>query len=237
MQALYESMIGTRDGVRLLDRHLRRLADAGVPGPVVEAVIERIANVCLALDQPAKLRVTVRRDGVTAEVLVAKARRPLRLKTVPGYDPSDAERAQKRLHRAWIEPARSAAVAAGADEALVVSEDGRVGETTTSNVFLRDADGRLLTPAEDGITPGVVRSWVLEQRRVEVRAVTDTDLRRARSAFLTTAGRGIVPVTAIDDRVLEDDPEVDALHHAWLALPLSLPVGSGSSARPIGTAS
>lgn len=69
-----------------------------------------------------------------------------------------------------------------------------------------------------GIVPGIVRGWLLERADVTVREVRREELASLRSGFLTTAGRGVVPVHAIDGRKLVLDPEVETFHTQWTAL-------------------
>jgi len=92
----------------------------------------------------------------------------------------------------------------GVNEAIVCSSSGSVAEGATSNVFVVEA-GALMTPALDiGILDGVTRGKVLELARgagVETREVSflaPESLRAADEVFLTSAVRGILPVTLVD---------------------------------------
>jgi len=97
--------------------------------------------------------------------------------------------------------AQRAAVAAGADEALLVCE-GRVLEGAMSN-FFAVVDGALRTaPVADGVLPGIVRASVLDLARagavrVEERAVLEDELPRASECFCTNSLIGVQPVTRI----------------------------------------
>jgi branched-chain amino acid aminotransferase len=132
---------------------------------------------------------------------------------VEGYDPADRSREQKRAARAWAE----AAEAAAGGEALLVAADGAIGETTRANVFA--ILGRtVVTPRVAGILPGVTRSFVLEHTGAVERTLPLADLRVADGAFLTTAGRGIVPLADVGGRRIGKHPLVDELAAAWRAL-------------------
>ena len=94
--------------------------------------------------------------------------------------------------------------APGVNEAIFCSGGGSVAEGATSNVFYVAA-GVLCTPAlEVGILDGVTRGKVLELARgagiatSEPGFVAPEDLRRADEVFLTSAVRGILPVTTVD---------------------------------------
>jgi branched-chain amino acid aminotransferase len=132
---------------------------------------------------------------------------------VEGYDPADRSREQKRAERAWADAAETAA----GGEALLVSADGLVGETTRANVFAI-LGGAVVTPPLAGILPGVTRSFALERTGAVERPLKLADLRVADAAFLTTAGRGIVLLADVGGRRLAGHPLVDELAAAWRAL-------------------
>src|SRR6187551_3016864 len=91
----------------------------------------------------------------------------------------------------------------GAYEAILCADDGSVAEGSTSNVFAV-VRGELWTPGSDvGILDGITRAKVLELARgagvtvIERRMMPD-DLRSAEEAFLTSATRGVLPISTID---------------------------------------
>jgi branched-chain amino acid aminotransferase len=93
----------------------------------------------------------------------------------------------------------------GANEALMVGEDGRILEGLSSN-FFAVKDGILWT-AEDGVLPGITRSLVLETVRklgleVKLEGVLVSDLSLIGEAFLTSSSRSVLPVRQIDDIVI-----------------------------------
>lgn len=97
---------------------------------------------------------------------------------------------------------------ATANEAILCSPAGSVAEGATSNVFFVAA-GVVCTPAlEVGILDGVTRTKVLGLARaasLEVREpsfVAPAELRGANEVFLTSAVRGILPVTSVDGAVV-----------------------------------
>ena len=92
----------------------------------------------------------------------------------------------------------------GANEAILCSSRGSVAEGATSNVFVVKGSA-LSTPAiEVGILDGVTRGKVLELARgdgLETRELAFLSpelMRDADEVFLTSAVRGILPVTAVD---------------------------------------
>lgn len=169
-------------------------------------------------------RPTVVRFDVAAGTCVSSRARtpgdpgPVRLALVPGFDPGDVTRERKLAARGWAEEAEDAARTAGADEPLLVSPTGLVGETSRASLFVVDAAGRVVTPPARGLLPGVTRAWALEAAGATEHPLTTGELGDARAAFLTTAGRGVVPVAAIDGRALATDDRVRELVAAWRAL-------------------
>ena len=100
--------------------------------------------------------------------------------------------------------AKQQARAAGAYEALQVDADGRVTEGTSTNAWIVDADGSLVTrPADRAILNGITRLRLIDLARragyrVEERAFTLAEAKRAREAFLTSTTSFVLPVTRID---------------------------------------
>jgi len=93
----------------------------------------------------------------------------------------------------------------GAYEAILCGADGSVAEGSTSNLFTV-VHGEVRTPPlEVGILDGITRAKVLDLCRkdgiklVEMRMFPD-ELRAADEAFITSATRGVLPVTRIDDK-------------------------------------
>lgn len=213
MGGVFETMLIDEGRVRLLDRHLGRLAASEVPEPVIQEVRELVARLTTAATEPVVVRIDVVGDRVLARPRDPRAPTPVSGLLVEGYDPGDATRQRKRTDRAWADAAETAA----GGEALLVSPQGLVGETTRANVFAILGDV-VVTPAVVGILPGVTRSWVIERLGAIERALTLDELRNADGAFLTTAGRGIVALADVDGSRIPAHPLVEQLAEAWRAL-------------------
>ena len=103
--------------------------------------------------------------------------------------------------------AQSEAIAAGADQAILLNERGFVAECSTSNIFLVVAE-KLLTPSvESGILPGVTRELVLELARglgvaARVGEIPLNHLLGADEAFMTNSLIEVMPITAVDGKPL-----------------------------------
>ncbi len=111
----------------------------------------------------------------------------------------------KTTSRADYVFARIEARRAGAEDALFLTTQGYLSESTTANIFLvrraADAVVELATPSlECAILPGTTRSWLLRWaasaglRPVEG-SLTPDELAAADEAFLSSSVAGILPVT------------------------------------------
>jgi branched-chain amino acid aminotransferase len=100
--------------------------------------------------------------------------------------------------------ARREAAAAGANEAILLNDNGLVAEGSTSNLFLVSG-GTLGTPDRNsGLLPGITREVVINLA-VEVgiqtieRSITLDDLFQAEEVFCTSSVIEIMAVTSIDN--------------------------------------
>ena len=81
------------------------------------------------------------------------------------------------------------------------------------------ADGTLVVPRLRGILASVTRSWAVDVTGAVEADVPLAELLAARGAAVLTAGRGVIPIAAVDDTPLARDPLFDALHTTWRGLP------------------
>lgn len=94
----------------------------------------------------------------------------------------------------------------GAFEAWQVGPDGVVTEGTSTNAWIVDAKGTVLThPADHRILGGITRESVLKVARaagikVAERPFTLKDARAAGEAFLTSTTAAVLPVVSVDGR-------------------------------------
>jgi branched-chain amino acid aminotransferase len=92
-----------------------------------------------------------------------------------------------------------------AHEAILCAGDGSVAEGASSNVFAVVAGEVRTPPTEVGILDGITRAKVITLCHeagipCAERRLTPDELRGADEVFLTSATRGVLPVTQIDDR-------------------------------------
>jgi D-alanine transaminase len=100
--------------------------------------------------------------------------------------------------------ARQKAKAEGAQEAIFVDVDGTIKEGAATNVWIVSEDGVLITrPADHGILRGITRATVMDvaaklDLKVEERAFTVEEAKRAREMFLTAATSVVIPIVSLD---------------------------------------
>jgi D-alanine transaminase len=100
--------------------------------------------------------------------------------------------------------AKEAARAEGAKEAWFVDEKGYITEGASSNAWIVDKDGRLITrQVDNAILRGVTRSTLVDLLRREgvelaERPFTVEEAKAAREAFITSATNIVMPVVRID---------------------------------------
>ncbi|QBI53688.1 aminotransferase class IV [Streptomonospora litoralis] len=94
----------------------------------------------------------------------------------------------------------------GAGEAVFANTAGNLCEGTGSNVFVV-LDGDLVTPPlSAGPLAGITRELVLEWAGGTEADIAMSDLERVSEAFLTSSGRDVQPIRAVDGRELPAAP-------------------------------
>ena len=215
---LFETMLATAsvppcDGaqaVRLLDRHLDRLArSARVLGfrfersDALDLVAERL--LMLAPATPWRLRLSLAHDGCLTLQHAALAALPdgelsLLLADVRLPDANPLSAHKTTLRQAYDDGVRMAE-AAGAFDSLFFSAAGRLVEGGRSSVFVK-LDGRWFTPkVADGALPGVMRGCLIDDPAwaATERSLTRRDLQGAQAIVVCNALRGVLPARLLQD--------------------------------------
>ena len=153
----------------------------------------------------------------TGQGAVILSRRPFAPGVLSGY---------KTISRLAYHLASEEARAAGADEAILLTQRGEVLEGSASNVFLY-TDGQVATPSHNaGILPGIMRGFVLQAcyelgYRLRTSAIWRDELSIADEVFLTNAVQGVVSVATVNGRAVKTSGIADkvraALAHAIVA--------------------
>lgn len=119
--------------------------------------------------------------------------------------------------------ARAEAETRGADEALLLNENGEAVETAGGNIFWINHDTVRTPPLANGLLAGVTRATVLElcqKLRLAVleRSAKPADLAAAEGVFVSLSTMGIVEVSELDGIPLQQSPIAALLGAAWLRL-------------------
>jgi branched-subunit amino acid aminotransferase/4-amino-4-deoxychorismate lyase len=208
-----------------LDEHLSRFAGSAerlrLPAPDAaecRGLAELVIGACEETDLALRLywtgRTLVATAGPIDEDLDAVRARGLRLAVVEWS--TGALASAKSMSYAENMGAQDAAIAAGADDALLVARDGTVLEAPTANVFWREGD-RLLTPAlELPILAGVTRAALLEvtDHETEEGVFPLSRLLAADEVFVCSSIREVMPVAAVDGTVFGLGPAAQELQSA-----------------------
>jgi branched-subunit amino acid aminotransferase/4-amino-4-deoxychorismate lyase len=138
----------------------------------------------------------------------------------------------KTLNKLTHIMARREAVEKGADEALLINTNGDVAETAGGNLFWI-GDGTICTvPTSCGALPGITRAVVLEICRklglpVNERAIKPAALRKSEGIFITQSVLGIVPVAALDGKLVARSPWVEQISRVYGEMLVQPQTGEG----------
>jgi branched-chain amino acid aminotransferase len=127
------------------------------------------------------------------------------------HDPSSPLAGIKATSRADHVHAKLEAERAGVDDALFLTTDGRVSETTSANVFVVRGGLAWTPPRTAAVLEGATRSWLLSAAAVRglelepsERDLTLDDVVGSDEAFLSSSVAGIVPLVEVDGHPIGD---------------------------------
>ena len=104
--------------------------------------------------------------------------------------------------------AKTDAVLAGYDEAILLNQDGSVAEGTGENLFLVKGGGLVTPPLYSNILSGITRDCVIQLAgnelgiQVEERPIPRSELYLADEMFLTGTAAHLTPVGELDNRTI-----------------------------------
>ncbi len=211
-EGLFETMRADGGRVPLLERHLARLArSAGILGleglPDAAAVRAEVAAALAAFGNgPARVRVTVTPRPTLLVEVSGRSGTPDETTAIAlrgGWLPGDAMAEHKSLSYARLRMAQRRAEWAGAGQALLLDEEGRMGEAAVASVFCV-VGGELLTAPVRGLLPGVARAVVLEAVGAREEAAPEEAWRVAPEIVVVNAVRGAQAVVAVDGAPVGD---------------------------------
>lgn len=97
----------------------------------------------------------------------------------------------------------------GYDEIILTDENGFITEAPTSNVFLVNNDGDLLTAPEKDVLYGITRKSILDIAKneginIKVERIPLLELENAKEVFITSSSHLVCPVIKIDNVLVGD---------------------------------
>lgn len=103
--------------------------------------------------------------------------------------------------------AKSEAIDAGTEEALMLSVEGEVAECTGDNIFIVSGGGIYTPPSSIGALKGITQAEVIEIARkngikVFLKSISKDDLFAADECFLTGTAAEVIPVVKIDGKII-----------------------------------
>ena len=207
---LIETMRARNHPVFRLDQHLERLhgsaralSMSGLPG---DDRIRAELDAILAAAGPGDLQIRLAVSSAPTLWVEAQSTEPLPVEpraltaiTMPGsWRPELFTAQHKTSSRALWSWAERRARETGADTALLLDEQGRMGEATTASVFVRTPRAVLTAPVR-GLLRGVGRGVMMELvPDVVERAATREEWETAEEIVLVSALRGVSAVTSVD---------------------------------------
>lgn len=183
--------------------------------------LRRLASSCKALGVPLPGELLTPAGGPDRVHRLEVGPRGLQVseRSVGGTEPVSLTRAgvvhrpypHKTTERAQFDRALEEARAAGADDAVLVTEGGHIAECAIWGIFWWESD-RLCGPAlELGILPGVARARLGDLvGGISERRVAAADI-QGRSIFVANSVRGVVPVVSFEGRPVPQDPGTSRL--------------------------
>ncbi len=105
--------------------------------------------------------------------------------------------------------AKTEAILAGADEAIVLNKNGYVSEGSAENIYIVRNKKLITPPVSDDILEGITRWAVMQIAKdlgyeVEERSITRTELYVADEVFFCGTGAQVSPVVEIDNKKIGD---------------------------------
>ena len=249
---LFETLLARQGSIINLDRHITRLTEGatilGIPLPLSATGLRAATSETLAANglhdaDRASLRITLTRGPAGRGLALPATPKPTLMITATQAPPApqglsvmtssvrkvrtSPASALKTLNYTDHVIARREADAAGADEALMLTEQGGIACGTIGNVFIVSGT-HLLTPPDDGaIRAGITRADVFALApdlglTVDEAPLSIEALRAADDIFLTNSLWGICPVTELDGarrrRIDATKKLAQALDDAWASL-------------------
>ncbi len=121
--------------------------------------------------------------------------------------------------------AKAEALRLGADEALILNQQGQVAECSVENIFIVKSGVLYTPPVADGLLAGITRETIIGAAHSLSIAVREEsffpyDLHNADECFITGTGAGLLPIRELDGKCLKHCPGVifNQLYEKYLTI-------------------
>jgi branched-subunit amino acid aminotransferase/4-amino-4-deoxychorismate lyase len=199
--------------------------------PLWSLHLERLRKSCLDLEmflpdlveprggEDRVIRFEIRAGSVQVTERAVGSLAPIELSTSPA--PHRGYR-HKTGARAWLDAARSSAMGAGADDALLLTEAGVLVEATRWAVGWWEGETLCFPPLSLGGLPSIARSRLVEVARGGVQEATLTLAgARTKSLLACNAARGVLPIFMLDRSPISPNHRTLALQSRFWNRPLA----------------
>lgn len=110
---------------------------------------------------------------------------------------------------------RDLALKDGYKEVIFLNYENKLTEGSVSNLFWI-SDGKIYTPSiECGLLSGIVRDWVINNFQVFEGKYELNDLLDAEGAFITNSLMGIMPISYVQDKLLNKSAIIERIIEAY----------------------
>lgn len=100
-------------------------------------------------------------------------------------------------------------------DGYILNEEGFVTETNIANLFILKGQQIKTSRLEEGLLPGVVRQWVIENFHVKEGQIDKKDLQSADAVFITNALMGILWVSRIEGQAFENKEQIEKMRRKY----------------------
>ena len=236
---LFETLAALDGHPRNLALHLERMARASavldLPLPVeateVAGAIEQVLDANGLSEGPAALRLTLSRGVGSRGLLLPLDPKPVLVITAGAHPavPGHLDAAIVPIRRNEGSPlsrikslnyldnvlAQQQARALGADEALMLNNQGRIAGFARGNILALLGNKLVTPPLAEGVLDGIVRHRILENAAKIGRETADTVIEKGdipifRALWITNSLLGCVPITRLDGQEIPLNAELTA---------------------------
>jgi branched-chain amino acid aminotransferase len=206
-----------------LERGIKEIGIIGVDRGEVESEVEN--ELLRSHHSSGHLRIVVNRSGKVA-ITHKSYEPPIRsLKCLTIYSSIGKGLSYKSTDYQGRFDLRDLAINRGFDDAILVSSDGSLVESTTCNLIILTQEGWITPPLSSGCLPGITRRLLLENFGVREREIKFEEIDGVRAIAVTSSLREIQSIEEVDGKVFPNSRETEVLKtqfHSWILGNLAL---------------